>query len=241
MAAIPERRGPVIGFSLLVWLVALGLAIAVSRGRPRASGVRLVGLSVVYLPLVLLVAAALEPSQGAEQLLVIARGAAAGIADAGRARAATGRWRSPRRLTVLAYAVDVIAGSPLTTLSLLGPNPGLGVRFYGIGNELEALLAVLVVAGTGAGLPGFAPRLSPARAARSPFSRSGLLLRVRLRRRALRRRCRRRDRLPGRRGGRRGGDCRTPAPHGAAGRRRPVRRGCAAGPCRPASPAPTPT
>ena len=54
-------------------------------------------------------------------------------------------------LTALAYAVDVVAGSPLTSLSLLGPNPGLGVRFYGIGNELEALLAVLVVAGVGAG------------------------------------------------------------------------------------------
>ena len=65
-------------------------------------------------------------------------------------------------LTVLAYAVDVVAGSPLTSLSLLGPNPGLGVRFYGIGNELEALLAVLVVAGTGAALAGFAPRLRAA-------------------------------------------------------------------------------
>jgi hypothetical protein len=68
-------------------------------------------------------------------------------------------------LTVLAYAVDVVAGSPLTALSLLGPNPGLGVRFYGIGNELEASLAVLVVAGTGAGLAGFAPRLSSRRCA----------------------------------------------------------------------------
>ncbi|MGE5407262.1 MAG: hypothetical protein ACM3NV_01470, partial [Syntrophothermus sp.] len=65
--------------------------------------------------------------------------------------------------TVLAVAVDVVVGSPLTSLSLLGPNPGLGVRFYGIGNELEAILAVLVVAGTGAGLAGFAPRLSPGR------------------------------------------------------------------------------
>ena len=43
--------------------------------------------------------------------------------------------------------------------------PGLGVRFYGIGNELEALLGVLVVAGTGAGLAGFAPELSRRRAA----------------------------------------------------------------------------
>jgi hypothetical protein len=68
-------------------------------------------------------------------------------------------------LTVLAYAVDVIAGSPLTSLALLGPNPGLGVRFYGIGNELEALLGVLVVAGTGAALVGFAPRVSRRRGA----------------------------------------------------------------------------
>ena len=29
-------------------------------------------------------------------------------------------------LTVLACAVDMIAGSPLTSLSLLGPNPGSG-------------------------------------------------------------------------------------------------------------------
>ncbi len=78
-------------------------------------------------------------------------------------------------LTVLAYAVDVIAGSPLTSLSLLGPNPGLGVRFYGIGNELEALLAVLVVAGTGAALAGFAPRLSP-RGCAVAFLAAGLVL-----------------------------------------------------------------
>jgi hypothetical protein len=77
-------------------------------------------------------------------------------------------------LTVLAYAVDVIAGSPLTSLSLLGPNPGLGVRFYGIGNELEALLAVLVVAGTGAGLADFAPRAAP-RPAAIAFVVTGLL------------------------------------------------------------------
>ena len=78
-------------------------------------------------------------------------------------------------MTVLAYAIDVIAGSPLTSLSLLGPNPGLGVRFYGIGNELEAVLAVLVVAGTGAALAGFAPRRLGRGAASSPSSPPGSL------------------------------------------------------------------
>ena len=163
MAAIPDRRGPVIGIALLVWLVALGLVTILGVGAARV-GVRLVGLSVVYLPLVLLLAAALEPSRGAEQL-------SATIGPPLLALLTLRILVGYRALTVAAgattcaCAIDVIAGSPLTTLSLLGPNPGLGVRFYGIGNELEAILAVLVVAGTGAFLTGFAPRLSRGRAA----------------------------------------------------------------------------
>ena len=76
---------------------------------------------------------------------------------------------------MLAYAVDVIAGSPLTSLSLLGPNPGLGVRFYGIGNELEALLGVLVVAGTGAAPRRLRARRSRARRCAAAFLAVGLL------------------------------------------------------------------
>jgi hypothetical protein len=56
---------------------------------------------------------------------------------------------------VSAYGVDVIAGSGLTALSLLGPNPIFGVRFYGIGNELEALIAVMVPVSVGAGLSAY--------------------------------------------------------------------------------------
>jgi hypothetical protein len=157
MAVISERRGPVIGLSLLVWLVCLGALAVLGVAR---QGVRVLGLSVVYLPLLLLLGAALEPGQGAEQALVMLGApalAALTLALLGGYRALA----AASALTVLAYAADVIAGSPLTALSLLGPNPGLGVRFYGIGNELEALLAVLIVAGTGAGLAGFAPRASP--------------------------------------------------------------------------------
>ncbi len=54
----------------------------------------------------------------------------------------------------------MIAGSPLTSLSLIGPNPGGGVRFYGIGNELEAILAPVVLVGTGAAIAGFAAAIS---------------------------------------------------------------------------------
>jgi len=40
----------------------------------------------------------------------------------------------------------------LLARSLLGPNPELGVRFYGIGNELKSGLAVLVFAAVAAAL-----------------------------------------------------------------------------------------
>jgi hypothetical protein len=173
MDVISSRRGPVIGLPIVAWLL-LTLGVALVGGAVLARpAVRLLGLSIVYLPLLLLVGAGLEPGEVAEALLV-GLGAPAlavltlALLSGYRALAAASA------VTVLAYAVDVIAGSPLTSLSLLGPNPGLGVRFYGIGNELEALLAVLVVAGTGAGLAGFAMRAS-VRSAAVTFVVSGLL------------------------------------------------------------------
>jgi len=159
MDVISPRRGPVVGLNVAIWLLALALAVLLSRGRLARPAVRITGLTIVYLPLVLLVGAALEPGETAERLLVLLLAPALAaftlfLLRGYRALAVASG------LTVLVYAIDMLAGSPLTSLSLLGPNPGLGVRFYGIGNELEALLAVLVLGGTGAGLAAFAPRAS---------------------------------------------------------------------------------
>jgi len=173
MDVISSRRGPVIGLNIVIWLVALALVALLSRGRLARPAVRVVGLAIVYLPLVLLLGAALEPGETTEQLLMLLLSPAL----AGLTLLLLPGYRAlavASTLTVLAYAIDVIAGSPLTSLSLLGPNPGLGVRFYGIGNELEALLAVLVVAGTGAVLAGFAPQL-PRRSAAATFAATGLV------------------------------------------------------------------
>ena len=173
MALISSRRGPVIGIGLLAWIVVFGLVALVGAARVERVAVRLLGLSIVYMPLLLLAGAALEPSQEAEQLLVMFGApllAAITLFAFGGLRALA----AASGLVVLAYAIDVIAGSPLTSLSLLGPNPGLGVRFYGIGNELEALLGVLVVAGTGAALSAFAPRLGN-RAAGAAFLTAALI------------------------------------------------------------------
>jgi hypothetical protein len=173
MEVISSRRGPVVGLNVVIWLAALSLVTLLSRGRLARPAVRIAGLAVVYLPLVLLLGAALEPGETAERLLVLLLAPLLGTATLLLLRG----YRAlavASALTAFAYAIDAIAGSPLTSLSLLGPNPGLGVRFYGIGNELEALLAVLVTAGVGAGLAGFAPRTSR-RSCALAFGAAGLL------------------------------------------------------------------
>jgi len=152
---VAGRRAPVIGVTLLVWLAAFGLAMAVSRVRAGRAAARLLALSLVYLPLLCLVGAAIEPSVGVERLLVMLGSPALAaltlrtFGDGYRALAvACG-------VTALAYAIDLIAGSPLTQLSLVGPNPAGGRRYYGIGNELEAALVVMILVGTGAALSSF--------------------------------------------------------------------------------------
>lgn len=168
---IADRRGPVIGVTLLAWLAAFGLAMAVDRflahsgapfahlGIKRRTGrfaARLLALSLVYLPLFCLVGAALEPSVAVERLLVMlgppALAALTLAALGGRRPHGYRALAAACAATTLAYAIDLIAGSPLTQLSLVGPNPAGGHRFYGIGNELEACLVVLVLVGTGAAL-----------------------------------------------------------------------------------------
>jgi hypothetical protein len=164
LSTIIDRRGSVIGVSLLAWLLLSGVAALLWRRRGARAAIELLALSAIYLPLVLLLGAALEPGAGVERLLVMA---GCPLLAAVTLLAAPG-FRGLAvacALTTVACAVDVIAGSPLTALSLIGPDPGLGVRFFGIGNELEATLAVLVVAGTGAGIAGFAPALEARRCA----------------------------------------------------------------------------
>lgn len=156
LGEIADRRAPVVGVSVAIWLAALGLALAASRERAGPGAARLFALSLAYLPLLLLGGAALQPEVGAERLgLLLGAPALAALT-----LAALGGYRALAvacGATALAHAADLLAGSPLTRLSLAGPNPAAGHRFYGIGNELEAILIVLVLVGTGAALTTFAP------------------------------------------------------------------------------------
>jgi hypothetical protein len=151
---VAGRRGTVVGVTLLVWLAAFGLAMAVGHERAGRPAARLLALSLVYLPLLCLAAAALEPSVDVERLLVMF-GSPALAALTLRAFCGYRALAVACAATALAHAADLIAGSPLIQLSLAGPNPAGGHRFYGIGNELEAALVVTILVGTGAALSSF--------------------------------------------------------------------------------------
>jgi hypothetical protein len=80
----------------------------------------------------------------------------------------------PAAVAVVSYSTDLAFGSPLIIRSLLGVNPRSGARFYGLGNELEAALAVLLLVGLAALLWG----RGRSRAAAAAFAVAGLVLGV---------------------------------------------------------------
>jgi hypothetical protein len=144
-------RDLVLLLPLAAW-IAIAAVVALLAG-PRADRApfRLLGLAIVWAPFVLLVTAALDAGEVVTALAVGLGSVALSVA-ADRAFGGYAGLAVSCAVTVIAYAVDVVAGSPFSSLSVLGPNPGYGVRFFGIGNELEAILTTLTVIGTGAWL-----------------------------------------------------------------------------------------
>ncbi len=108
-------------------------------------------LGVLWAPVVVMLTAALEPSAAVEYLTIALACLALG--------ALTDRllpWPraplAPALVAVVAIVADALAGTQLLMRSLLGPDPILGARFYGVGNELKSGLAVLVLTAIAAAL-----------------------------------------------------------------------------------------
>ena len=173
LAVIGPRRGPVIGINLLIWIGLAALAGLAFGRRGLRTALPLLAVTVAYLPAVLLLTAGLGPSELAERLVAGIGSPALALLTL-RLVSVYGALAIAAAVSVLAYAIDVIAGAGLTELSLMGPNPAGGVRFFGIGNELEATVSALLPIGTGAALVAWAPRISPRRAALT-FALTGLL------------------------------------------------------------------
>jgi hypothetical protein len=149
LRVIGARRLPALAWLLAAW--SLLTLLASPWPRRRAWALRAGALGVLWAPVAALVPAALEPGAAVEYatiaLLCLALG---GLSDA------LVRWPRavlvPAVAAILAISVDALAGTQLLMRSLLGPDPILGARFYGIGNDLKSALAVLVLAAVAAAL-----------------------------------------------------------------------------------------
>jgi hypothetical protein len=148
LEVVAGRRFPALETLLAAWLGVLLLFAVVADRRGTRAAMRLGALALLWVLPVLLVTAALAPTRTAE--MVILGGGTFLLA------ALTDRlvpWPRgpvvPCLVTIVMYVIDLARGSDLIIRSLLGPNPRFGSRYYGIGNELEATLPVLLFMGVG--------------------------------------------------------------------------------------------
>jgi hypothetical protein len=143
LGVVNSRRIPALLLMMLAWAtLTLALGVFDTRGGVRA-GMRVGALAMFWVLPVLLVTAAIAPSRTAEMAIL-----AGGTIALGALTDRFVGWPRapfvPAAIAVISYVVDLARGSPLIIRSLLGPNPRFGSRYWGIGNELEATLPILL-------------------------------------------------------------------------------------------------
>jgi hypothetical protein len=152
LGVIAGRRMPTIETFVAAWLALILLAGLVRGRRGLRTGLRLGGLAALWTPCTMLVTAWLAPTRTAEIAIIVGGAFLLGLATDLLAPWPRGP-ALPAAAMVLAYAIDLAFGSPLIARSLLGSNPIAGGRFYGVGNEMEAALPIVLFAGLAAALP----------------------------------------------------------------------------------------
>lgn len=152
LGIIGPRRIPALETFMLTWL-GLMLLGGILRDRVGVRfAMRVGGLALVWLPAVVLGSAALMPSQQAELFLVA--GGSFGLALLTERLVPWPRGPVvPAAVALVAYTLDLANRSYLVIRSLLGPSPRSGSRFYGLGNELEIALTIVLLVAVAAALP----------------------------------------------------------------------------------------
>lgn len=150
LEVLEGRRTPALLVFLGAWLALIAGSLLI--GASARPGLRVGALAALWLPSTALLTAAIEPSAAIEVTIVV--GAAYALALASDRVLAWPRAPAiPVAVMLVLYTIDLARGSPLLNLSLLSANPISGSRFYGVGNDLEAVLPVVLFAGLAAVLP----------------------------------------------------------------------------------------
>ena len=111
-------------------------------------------LGLLWWPSAVLLSAAIEPPSHNGEVFLIA-----GVSIAlGALTARLLPWARapllPASVCLLAYTADLALGGELLTVSALGPSVGSGSRFYGVSNELEPILPIVLLVGLAALMAG---------------------------------------------------------------------------------------
>ncbi len=135
-------------------LLTLVLSVWRGLGWGLRVGLRLTALSLFWWPTLVLVSGLLDPSLKRTELAIIAVGSFVMAAITDR----TLRWprgpAAPAAAAIASYTAVLAFAPQVLTNSVLGPSVLFGARFYGVSNELEPLLPILLFAGLAALMPG---------------------------------------------------------------------------------------
>ncbi|MDX6698045.1 MAG: hypothetical protein QOE65_1442 [Solirubrobacteraceae bacterium] len=144
---VAPRRIRTLEVLLAAW--ALLLAACALAGRAR-TGLRVGALAFLWVPVLVLVPGVVDPASPLREALLVAVPAFVLGALTDRLVAWPRAPLVPAVVTLVVYLADLATGSDLLTLSMLGPNPRAGARFYGVGNELEPTLPIMLFTGLAA-------------------------------------------------------------------------------------------
>jgi hypothetical protein len=144
LQVITSRRIPVLETMLFTWIAVVLLGGIIRDRAGVRFGVRIGGLAMIWLPFMVLVSGAFQPSRQAE-LFIVAGGAFLLALLTDRFVPWPRGPAVPALVGLVAYAADLANHSHFVIRSLLGPSPRSGSRFYGLGNELEITLTVLML------------------------------------------------------------------------------------------------
>jgi hypothetical protein len=158
--AILPHRDQAVRIVALCWAIAAFLLWAARRREGLRTAMRILLLAGIWIPALCLLTAWIEPSGLAEGLIL-----ALGSLGLGALTDQLLPWPAapllPAVVSFGAHTIDLALNSHLIGLSIAGPNPKGGARFFGVGNELEIILSLTLLIGTGAALTLLPERSAP--------------------------------------------------------------------------------
>ncbi len=147
---VAPRRIRTLEALLAVWVLVTAALAAVLGPAGARRGLRIGALALLWVPSLVLVPSVIDPPAALAETAMVTIGAFVLGALTDLALPWPRGPVLPAAVCLVAYVLDLALGTSLIDLSLLGPNPRSGARFFGIGNELEPALPILLFLGVAA-------------------------------------------------------------------------------------------